>query len=260
MAAEGIRTRDEKHKQRPKEGMEHTCAFACETGLLQGGFEGPWITATDWVNIAQLGDTVHQRLADLANDDENAIIFAAYALLVMNADKNGHFGWGLSTPKHAATEINDQIMAWKKAQSGNLLSDEKFRTWEDWVAVMGLLMPEATLLPHAPYPLTRMRREVLALSAGQDSKGKVSAKEFWRQLVARMPYLDGGSLWNSIRTVSGVAPFESTLSLVSSVCLSQLAAEQIVDLEFVPDAQLGIRLRTTNRVVSAVTMRSSETK
>jgi hypothetical protein len=158
--------------------------------------------------------------------------------------------------KHVANELNDRLMAWKGVKSGNLISDEKLRTWEDWVTSMGLLTPEATLLPYAPFPLTRMRREVRVLSGRHGLNSKLPARQFWEELTDRMPYLDDGRLWKSIRPILEVPPFASTLSYPSSICLHQLAEENAIEFELMPDAQLKLRLKNPDRVISSVKLRS----
>jgi hypothetical protein len=102
-----------------------------------------------------------------------------------------------------------------------------------------------------------MRREIRALVAKHGLKARLSAKEFWQDLSERMPYLDNGRLWNSIRPILRLPPFTGSLSFVSSVGLLQLAEEQILGLDFVADAQLGLRLKGSDRVVSTVTLQSS---
>jgi hypothetical protein len=258
MAEAGIRTREGTSKGRPKEGMEHTCSFAHEAKLLEGPPEGPWRTNTNWVDVNQMADAVHEYLAHLTDDDDNSIVLGAYAILLMYAELEGHFGWGVRLQKQVANELNDRVMAWRNVKSGNLISDEKLRTWEDWIGGMGLLMPEATLLPYAPYPLERMRREINLLSGRHGANSKIPARQFWDELTDRMPYLDDGRLWNSIRSVLGVSPFASTLSYPSSICLHQLAEEGVIEFELVPDSQLGLRLKNPDRAISIVKLCGSK--
>ena len=262
MADAEIRTRESANKGRPKEGMDHTCTFACETGLLEGPVEGPWRTSTDWVDIDQMADAVHERLAHLTDDDDNSIVLGAYAVLLMYGDLEGHFGWGIRVQKQVANELNDRLVALKNVKKGDVISDEKFRTWEGWIAAMGLLRPEANLLPFAPYPLPRMRREIGVLCRLHGPNSKMPAREFWEELTDRMPYMDNGRLWNSIRSKLGaslgISPFVSTLSYPSSICMHQLAEENVIKLELVPDAQLGLRLKGPDRVISRITLCSSQ--
>jgi hypothetical protein len=244
--APSVKGADGTSKQRPAEGLNHTLTFATELQLIGGPQEGPWTTDRDWDSIDDVADSVHNRLCSILLEDDDALFFAVYAALILRTSE----GW---TPdlskKDLIGELDDKMKQWRRDKTANFFSDAKAGTFEDWAGAMGLLLAEDPRLPFVPYPVNRMRREITALGAKGQTLGM---PEFWHSLIRRMPYLDEGSIWDTVRTAANAPAFSGQLSPATSWALLRMEQEGSIHLRYMPDAPTTYRLFGRAEPVSTV--------
>ena len=217
-------------RQTPKEAANQTWGAASSLGLAvaQDGHYALTEPAADWSRRA-MADAVHDRLRALDDSDPDAVVLQVFTYIVVRSQHARGVGWLRTlTGKQLADAVDAHLTARDDtATDGRRFNDTKLAPLWRWTAFLGLSVD----LPGEgdyPYVTERLSRELAreGLPIGQE----LPAATVLATIAKRMPYLDGGTLFEAMSERMGVGRNPRTLSPVLSHALRDLDEEGRIEL------------------------------
>ncbi|NVJ15315.1 hypothetical protein [Myxococcus sp. AM010] len=142
-------------------------------------------------------DLVHARLRDNPSEKDR-VMLEVYALFVVLTDRAEGTSWiEEKTVERLADEIDDLLpRPADDPQQAKVFNKDKYSTaWRPWMLYLGLGWEGRILPTFFPHPTVRLERELPALSQELGVGRELDPADFLRVLARRMPYLDGGTLF-----------------------------------------------------------------
>lgn len=189
-------------------------------------------------SLEAFADLTHDRLASAGNDDPDSIVLEAFAAMLAVTEKQGT-AWLDETAKARAGLIHAAVprdSAESEDENSLRFNSTKIAPWKRWIVFLGLgiSMPGSDLYP---YPAPRLAREIDRARADQSAADRLDIEPFMNLVATRMPYLDGGRLFQSAAEQIRLAPLERRLSRVLSGALRDLHDDKRLKLETIGDAK-----------------------
>lgn len=189
--------------------------------------------------LEAFADYVHDRLVAVDASDPDSILLEAYAAVVVLTQVNQQTSWLEGAGKDRAARIDSAVRPGPKNDDGKSdprFNSTKFSAWQRWMTFLGLGFP----LPRGefyPYPVQRLERELDRMLLGQGAPRTLEIAEFMKQIANRMPYLDGGRLFQMSADQVRLAPLEREISRVLSGALRDLHDDGRLLLATIGDAK-----------------------
>lgn len=134
----------------------------------------------------------------------------------------------------------------------------RYPRWRDWISFigLGLDLPITGGPAFYPYATVRLERELASLRQHFGIGQEIAAETFLTATVKRMPYLDGGHLFQTATSRIGWSPPPRQLSILFSTALRELQDDNQLDLKMVGDTPNAYTLHPdpTQRTQSFVTV------
>ena len=167
-------------------------------------------------------DWIHERLVGLPSLHPDAVVLRAFAWFVANSAKQQGTTWmnGLSN-QNIADSIRSAL---GHDSEGATFNATRYPRWRDWITFLGLGydVPLKGSTIFFPYVIERMRRLRDDIFKDVNTSVEIDAKAFLERLARRMPYLDGGTLFDDMAQRVGWSPTSRQLSSVMSTALRGL--------------------------------------
>jgi hypothetical protein len=186
-------------------------------------------------DLDQFADITHQRLLTLPPDKADSVLLRAFAYIVARTEQARGTGWlHASTNKVLADGINKAFP--ERANTGaegRIFNEYKMAPFWRWIGLVGLAVNLPTNGYH-PSVSVRLARELgqSGLTAGQE----LPIRQVLEVIAERMPYMDGGRLFNAAAEAIGLAAQGRSISPVLSTALRDLDEEGVLTLGFRQDA------------------------
>jgi hypothetical protein len=168
-------------------------------------------------------DWAHDRLASLDSAEKDAVILETYAWIAAQSVREGSLLWTHTWTREAFVDAADKALPEGSDDDGPVrVNTTKLPALRRWLEYLGLMtaLPIANSPPQ-PSAAPRLARELAR--AGLATAGRLSAREFLDKVKSRMPYLDGGRMFDQTAKRNGIA--------VNPLQASPLLTEALHDLE-----------------------------
>jgi len=222
--------RDGAVRQTPKDAATQTWGATSSLGLAvaRAGLYALVEPAADW-NRATLADVVHDRLCALDESTPDAVVLQVFAYVVARSLHEQGVSWvGALTDKQFADSVEAHLTSRDDtAADGRRFNGTKLAPLRRWTAFLGL---SVELPGEGDYPSVseRLSRELVreGLPVGEE----LPAATLLATIAKRMPYLDGGALFEAMTERMGVGRSTRTLSPVLSHALRDLDEEGLIEI------------------------------
>lgn len=208
-------------------------------------------------SIDAFADAVHRRLCEVPTEHADAVVLEAYAAILVLTERHAGTHWirERSTKELADTDLAEILRT--DDQTERRFNSTKYSHWIRWVSFVGLGLPQTVSggRSSAFYPtLTeRLERELSLVTAEFSGSEEWDVPTFLERLGQRMPYLDGGVLFDELRERAGLRPMGRRLSRVLSNALCDLHDDGVIELVTVGDTAGMYELANTKHPVRAIT-------
>lgn len=189
--------------------------------------------------LAGFADAVHDHLAHVAWDHPDSIVLEAFAATVAVTEIEQGTAWLEGHAKDLAARINAAVRSdtdQSEDESNRRFNSTKASAWKRWMIFLGLGIPMRKV-DFYPYPVQRLAYEVARARVEPRATGKLEISAFMTLIAERLPYLDGGRLFEASRERTRLPALERRVSRVLSGALRDLHDDQRLKLETVGDAK-----------------------
>jgi hypothetical protein len=172
------------------------------------------------VDFSLFADHVHEQLCTWDSSHADSVILEMFAWTVAESDRQGGIAWLYEWSREAYADRANAAL-FSDGEVGHKMNSTKVPAWRRWIAFLGLSvrMPQKGV-PDFPLPSARILREV-DRSKCLDS-ATLKAADFTKILAQRLPYLDGGRLFNQASARIGHVSRSLGLSPLFSMALRDL--------------------------------------
>lgn len=202
--------------------------------------------------LAAFADWVHERLVGLPPDHADSVLLETFAWYVASCGEKKGTRW---VKEHKQERLADQIDGALRTEMAEPPSERRFNTtkfprWHDWIGFVGL----GTELPGSrffyPYITERLQRELPTLALELGTGHEIEGAEFLSALGRRMPYVDGGSLFETAARRIRWNPSPRQLSPVPSIALREVHDDGLIELRMYGDTRdaYGLTYDPTHRI------------
>ncbi|MEY9699496.1 hypothetical protein ABIE71_002239 [Bradyrhizobium diazoefficiens] len=215
---------------------EQTLGAASSLNFIRQEDGRCWINdGLEFSSLDDLADLTHQRLLSLDLDHADAVLPQAFAYIVARSEQAKGTAWlHTATNKALADAINQALPTRSNtAAEGRRFNEYKFAPFWRWMTLIGLALDLPGDGPH-PYVLSRLARELAQSDLPRGEQ--IPVRLFLDVIAKRMPYLDGGVLYNSAAEKLGLPAQGRALSPILSTALRDLHEEGTLALGSLTDA------------------------
>ena len=191
---------------------------------------------------AAFRDWAHDQLVILNSAEKDAVVLETYAWIAAHSVKEGSVHWVHEwSPKHLADAAAGALAEGSDDDQGPRVNTTKLPALRRWLEYLGLItaLPLGGRVQH-PAAAARLSREIerSGLPKGQP----IDAREFLEVVRARMPYLDGGRMFEQAARRTGVVTDSRQLSPLLTAALHDLHDADLISLGVHGDASDVTRL------------------
>jgi hypothetical protein len=186
-------------------------------------------------DIDDLADLTHRRLLRLEAEHADAVLPQAFAFIVAQSEQARGTAWlHAATNKTFAESINAVLPSRADTSSeGRRFNEYKVPPFWRWMTFVGLAVDLPGHSPH-PYVAPRLARELARSDLPRGEQ--IPIRRVLEFIAARMPYLDGGALYQSAAESLGFRAQGRALSPMLSTALRHLDEEEVIELGARADA------------------------
>ena len=213
---------------------------ATSLGLIDSNSQNRYrLVSSAPTSLEAFADDVHDRLIAVDWSDTDSIVLEAYAAMIAITEQEQGTTWLNLSAKDRAARINAAVR--REGDEGDDESKKRFNStkaapWRRWIIFLGLglPMPKGDLYP---YPVPRLERELERARATNGMGDDAEIEPFIELIANRMPYLDGGRLFQSAADQIPLPPLERRITRVLSGALRDLHDDKRLLLETIGDAR-----------------------
>lgn len=204
--------------------------------------------------LGAFADDVHAHLVLVDWDDADSIMLEAYAAMLVQIEAHDGTAWLELAAKDKAARINAGVRhdeAEDEDDNAKRFNSTKASPWRRWMIFLGLgvqLKGEVY-----PYPAERMLREIAAARTEDAMVEELPLEDFLAQMAKRMPYLDGGRLFEASAAALKLPRPDATVSRVTSGTLRDLHDDQRITLLTIGDTRRTVKLASEPHPVRSAT-------
>lgn len=199
-------------------------------------------------------DVVHDHLVGVDWHNPDSIVLEAFAAMVAITENEQGTAWLEVSGKDRAARINAGVR--HDSEEGEDENSKRFNStkaspWKKWIVFLGLgvPMPRGDLYP---YPVQRLARETDRVRAEKNAATRLDIDQFLAMVAERLPYLDGGRLFQSAADQIRLPPLGRRLTRVLTGALRDLHDDKQLSLETVGDAKQSYSLTGEPHAVKSV--------
>lgn len=186
-------------------------------------------------NYGAFADLVHDRLCSIDGDDPDAVLFEVFAWIATEVEAQQSTGWiGSAQNDQFADAADLGIGARPDRQGMRRFNATKVTPWRRWMTFLGLAADFPRGLGFYPYVADRLSRELSR--SGMRTGEEVPIATVLEIVARRMPYLDGGRMFEAASARRENAPQGRRLSAILSIALRDLHDEGGLELRVRGDA------------------------
>lgn len=186
-------------------------------------------------SFVELSDLVHAKLSTMSDADADAVLFEVLAWLTLQIEIEGSTIWVNEwSAQEFADRANEALTADEAEGGDRRFNSTKRAPWRRWIEFVGL----STMLPtNQDYPCvtSRLRREIG--SCGLPFDQELDAHILLGRISQRMPYLDGGRIFEQACRARDYRMPPRKVSRFLSVGLRDLEAEGVLKFVLRGDAR-----------------------
>jgi hypothetical protein len=186
--------------------------------------------------LSGFADRIHGKLVQTPLDHANSVVLEAYAWFVATCAREKGTTW---IERESADSLTERIRVdlTPEGEEGRF-NKTRYPRWRDWIGFMGLGLDLPIPRGQSFYPsvTTRLDREMAVLRERFGTDAEISAENFLTALTERMPYLDGGELFQTATKRIRWSPPARQLSIVLSTALRDLDDDGVLELKMYGDA------------------------
>jgi hypothetical protein len=188
-----------------------------------------------FASLDDLADLTHPRLLSLKAEHADAVLPQAFAFIVARSEQGRGTAWlHTATNKALADALNAALPSRAEISSeGRRFNETKVAPFWRWMILVGLALDLPGDSSH-PYVAPRLARELARSNLPRGEQIPIS--RVLEIIAERMPYLDGGALYNSAAEKLGLPNHGRALSPILSTALRDLNEEGLVALGARADA------------------------
>ena len=172
---------------------------------------------------AAFADALHSVLIDLNEDDANHALLRTYAWIVFKCDQERGTTWLRQLSRtRLAEQIGDALSA---RDAPYVRNPTQLTPWTRWMSFLGLGWEggSSSFMPYfLPDPTKRMEREFQKIGQQMGFEKELPADDVFSSLASRMPYIDGGHIFEEISQMCGQRTDTKDVSALTSASLRQL--------------------------------------
>jgi hypothetical protein len=224
----------------PGNAVDQTIGAAASLGLIAADRSAVRLVVDPLpTHLMAFTDWVHKRLTTVPPDHPDSVLLETLAWFIASCGKLGGTTW---IKDHTREGLADQIDDALRRDLAEFPQERRFNTtkyprWRDWIAFTGL----GTDLPGTPtfypYITERLQRELPSMAQELGTGHEVHAADFLAALRRRMPYVDGGALFETAARRIGWSPSPRQISQVPSIALRELHDEGLIELKMYGDTR-----------------------
>lgn len=173
----------------------------------------------------EFSDLVHGRLANLSDEDADAVLFEAFAWLAVQVEIEGSTLWVEDWSADEFADTGDEALTPDAGK--RRFNTTKIAPWRRWLEFVGLSVPLPTGEDY-PCVTRRVERELFGGSLPLDEE--IVAGRLLDDIAQRLPYLDGGRLFVRLCDRLGHRMAPQRLSRLLSSALRELDEDGRVTL------------------------------
>jgi hypothetical protein len=239
-------------------GASQTIGAARSLGLIFDHESG--LTLTPDVPDAphQIAAWTHARLASVADEHPDAIVFRVYAWFVVEVERRQGYAGLTRSGKELANDIEATLNPERRGDEPRQFNPTKLTPWREWMAFAGLGMDTMPSLPSfMPAAAPALRALLVELGRKRGFGVEIDAGEAIDALAVQAPYIDRGRLFDKVAKLASHHVDRGKLSIVVSDALRSLHEDGVIELKTIGDARHSLRLsgfqgQTPTSVVSIV--------
>lgn len=189
--------------------------------------------------LDEFADTIHDRLVALEMSHADSIVLEAFAAMVVLTEAEQGTTWLDLNATDRAAKINAAVRVSETDEDDEnkrRFNATKYAPWKRWMIFLGLgvPMPSSDLYP---YPAQRLEREISRLRANESLPMTLEVEAFIGRIAERMPYLDGGHLFQASADRLPLPRMRRVVSRVLSGTLRDLHDDKFLVLDAIGDAK-----------------------
>lgn len=192
-------------------------------------------------SLEAFGDLVHERLCHPPNEADRVVLRAYACCLAITEKAGGSTEWLTENADRIAGHLDDALQRIDPSPQ-RLFNATKAPAWRAWLVALGLAVEGAALPSLYPQPTARMARLLPTIAQTNGWDVEIPARTFVDELAARMPYLEGGSLFTEAASSCGFKPRPGWLGGIASEALRDLHDEGAIELRSRADARDALSL------------------
>lgn len=189
----------------------------------------------EFASLDDLADLTHQRLLSLDSEHADAVLPQAFAYIVARSEQAKGTAWLHAATNKALADALNAVLPRRvnTAAEGRRFNEYKFAPFWRWMILIGLALDLPGDGPH-PYVSSRLARELAQSDLPRGEQ--IPIRRFLEVIAERMPYLDGGALYNSAAEKLGLPTHGRGVSPILSTALRDLDEEGVLALGSLTDA------------------------
>jgi hypothetical protein len=189
----------------------------------------------EFATLDALADLTHQRLLSLTAQHADAVLPQAFSFIVARSERARGTTWLHTTTNKALAEAINTVLPSRADTSseGRRFNEYKVAPFWRWMILLGLALDLPGDGPH-PYVAPRLARELVRSKLPRGEQ--IPIRRVLDIIAERMPYLDGGALYNSAAEKLGLPSQGRALSPILSTALRELDEEGVLALGARSDA------------------------
>lgn len=219
-----------------------TLNVAKDLRLVTSTEDSRYISNAGWMNEDAFADYVHDILC--STDDLNAIVFQSFSYVVLRSNQERGVTW-ISNASGIADLIDSNLPRHPSTKDGDRqMNSTKMSSLLRWWSYLGLCLDSIPKLYVYPDPSRRLSRIIrFLLGAGIFKVGEpIDPRAFRSEICEIAPYLDIGSISESVQASSGLKLDTTAASWALTVGLEQLVFDSQLEIVTKSDASSGLRL------------------
>lgn len=187
-------------------------------------------------SYAAFCDWVHARLVSLDSSEKDAVVLETFAWVAVETDRQGSSNWLHDATNDAFADAADKALPPSEDDDGERrINTVKLASWRRWLVSLGLAVP-LPISGAAAHPMVDSRVARVLKSLGEQGGQDLSADAFLALLAPRLPYLDGGRMFQEAARRVGHALAPRRLSPILSATLRNLHDDGLIEMRLQGDA------------------------
>jgi len=188
-----------------------------------------------FASLDDLADLTHQRLLSLESEHADAMLPQAFAYIVARSEQARGTAWLHAATNKALADALNAVLPRRTntATEGRRFNEYKFAPFWRWIILIGLALDLPGGGPH-PYVAPRLARELAQSDLPRGEQ--IPIRRVLDVIAERMPYMDGGALYNSAAEKLGLPAQGRAVSPILSTALRDLHEGGVLVLDALTDA------------------------